>query len=121
MPDQSCVHLRIQWSQLMDFLERKGVYKSEREQQPDLLVMDIKLDLVDGFKILNHIKENHRLSKMPVYVLTKTIIEEDQVRAKRLGVKDYFQKPLRENEWLDMVGAICSTTFDKKDLNCKID
>src|SRR5688572_26696028 len=61
-------------AQLMDALQGKGAYKSTIA--PDLLIMDIKLELIDGFEVLHQINDNLDLKKIPVYILTKNKTKE---------------------------------------------
>ena len=99
-------------NQLMQFLTKRGAYSTSMEGLPDLLIMDIRLDIIDGFKILNYIKEQNL--KFPIYVLTKTKVEEDVLKAKKLGVKEFFQKPLKYEDWRGIVGGICEENFNSK-------
>jgi DNA-binding response OmpR family regulator len=101
-------------SQLMDYLVRKGAYTRESDGTPDLLIMDINLDLVSGFEILEFLSDHEKFSEMPIYILTKTVKEEEAVKAREYGVRDFFQKPLAYTEWIKMVGNICKDTFGKK-------
>jgi len=100
-------------SQLMDYLQGKGAYFTETSTMPDLLLMDIKLDIVDGFEVLDFMRK-YKHFKFPIYVLTATKREEDVVRAMHYGVKGFFQKPLSYGEWAKMVGAICKASFQAK-------
>jgi DNA-binding response OmpR family regulator len=97
-------------SQLMDYLNRKKPYNSYQNGHPDLLLMDIDLDLVSGWEILSYLSERNP-QHISVYVLTANKNEEDAVRAMHFGVKDYFQKPLQYDQWRKMVGDICQESF----------
>lgn len=98
-------------AQLLDTLKGIGAYENTLE--PDLLIMDIKLELVDGFEVLNRISKDARLKNIPIYILTKTKSQEDVLRAKALGVKDYFQKPLKDEELAEIVNGICRVSLHK--------
>ena len=97
-------------SQLLDYLYRKGAYKTERDVRPDLLFMDIRLEIVNGFDVLERLHRDDKI-RFPVYVLTETRREEDVARAMRSGVVGYFQKPLTYGDYVAMVGKICKDCF----------
>jgi DNA-binding response OmpR family regulator len=98
-------------SQLMDFLTGKGAYVHESDKLPDLLIMDVHLNLITSFDILDYLQKNQKYSCLPVFILTKTVKEEEKVKAMDLGVRDYFQKPLDKEQWNKMVGDICKEVF----------
>jgi two-component system response regulator len=97
-------------SQLMDYLQRKGAYIAESDGKPDLLIMDINLEVIDGFEILKFLGESGR-QDFPIYILTKTKRQEDVVRAMQFGIRGYFQKPLKYEDYVKMVQGICRESF----------
>jgi CheY-like chemotaxis protein len=96
--------------QLLDLLTRQQPYLTDHNEKPDLLIMDIDLDLVSGWEILEWIKKNEP-EKFPVYVLTQTRVEEDALKARHFGVREYFSKPLSYESWRKMIGDICHESF----------
>ncbi|HYC28754.1 MAG TPA: response regulator [Chitinophagaceae bacterium] len=94
--------------QLLDHFLLKGAYSREDDVQPDLVIMDIKLDLVDGFEVLKFLNENREIYTMPVYVLTAHRTEEVARLAEQLGVKHVYQKPETYIEYARIVQEMCS-------------
>src|ERR1044071_3877085 len=72
-------------AQLLDYLFQRDAYYSSGRMLPSVLIMDIRLDRVDGFEALEIIKNEEKFKSIPVFVLTKTKQEEDATRAMRLG------------------------------------
>lgn len=68
------------------------------EYRPDLIVLDLMLPELDGFKIL----ENIRLydERMPILILSARSAVEDKVRCFKHGVDDYMSKPFDLDEFL---------------------
>ncbi len=58
----------------------------------DLILLDLILPDKNGFVLLEEIKKDPMLSKIPVVILSNLGQEEDILRGKKLGVKDYFVK-----------------------------
>lgn len=69
----------------------KGMEKI-REQKPDLILLDLILPGVNGFEVLEQLKQEEELSKIPVVVLSNLGQENDIEKAKRLGAEDYMVK-----------------------------
>lgn len=63
-----------------------------REQKPDLILLDLILPGVNGFEVLEQLKQEEELSQIPVVVLSNLGQENDIEKAKRLGAEDYMVK-----------------------------
>ena len=61
---------------------------------PDLTILDLNLPSVDGFEVLSAIRNDKILKELPVVVLTTSKSESDIKKALKLGVIEYFVKPL---------------------------
>jgi CheY-like chemotaxis protein len=73
----------------------------------DLIFLDIQLPGIDGFSVLNGIRSDGRLKNQPVIMLTTSSNPEDMARAKLLGAKFYFVKPLGYKEFeKEMAGVL---------------
>jgi DNA-binding response OmpR family regulator len=61
--------------------------------QPDLIITDIKLPLLDGIQLSLKIKSDKRTCHLPVILLTALTREEEQIRGLNSGANDYLTKP----------------------------
>ena len=75
-----------------------------RELQPDLVILDLMLPGLDGYRVLRAIRESG--SAVPVLILTARGEEADKVRGFRLGADDYVTKPFGVLELLARVEAL---------------
>jgi len=71
---------------------------------PDLLILDLMLPELDGFRVLRTLREAEH--KMPVLILTARGEEADKVRGLRIGADDYVTKPFGLLELLARVEAL---------------
>jgi len=71
--------------------------------RPDLIVLDISLPGMDGFDVLERVRD---LDDVPVLMLTGRDREEEKVRALRGGADDYLTKPFGKPEFLARVNAL---------------
>jgi two-component system KDP operon response regulator KdpE len=80
----------------------KGISSAESES-PDVVVLDLGLPDMDGFKVL---KEIRSFSDIPIIILTVRGEEIDKVRGLELGADDYIVKPFSHMELLARVRAV---------------
>ena len=73
-----------------------GLALAEREQ-PDLILMDLSLPVMDGWEATRRIKANETLRHIPVIALTAHAMVGDATRALACGCDDYLTKPLDED------------------------
>lgn len=69
----------------------EGVLKA-REEQPDLLLLDLILPGIDGFTVLEQIKKDQKTKHIPAIVLSNLGQKEDVDRGLRLGAADFLIK-----------------------------
>ncbi|MDB4905368.1 MAG: Two-component system response regulator [Gemmatimonadetes bacterium] len=75
-----------------------------REWHPDLIILDLMLPEMDGYRVLRMVRESGL--EMPVLILTARGEEADKVLGFRLGADDYVTKPCGVLELLARVGAL---------------
>jgi two-component system KDP operon response regulator KdpE len=74
-----------------------------RERMPDLVLLDGMMPDLDGFEVLQLIRESYQL---PVIMLTAKGEEDDKVRGLELGADDYVTKPFSPRELVSRVRAV---------------
>jgi CheY-like chemotaxis protein len=75
--------------------------KLAREQQPDLILMDIQLPGMDGLSATQIIRKDPDLSNIPVVALTSYAMQGDEEKAKSVGCVGYIAKPIDTRSFLD--------------------
>ena len=68
--------------------------KTDSEQRPELIFLDLKMPAVDGFEVLTWIRDQEFTPPLSVAVLSGSDREGDIARAKSLGAEHYFVKPV---------------------------
>lgn len=63
-------------------------------KKPDLVILDLIMPLMDGFEVLQHVKEKPELSDLRIIVLSALNKNEDIVRAYDCGANDFITKPI---------------------------
>jgi chemotaxis family two-component system response regulator Rcp1 len=90
----------------MEFLRRQGKYASV--PRPDIILLDLNLPKKDGREVLQEIKSDDALKRIPVVVLTTSKAEEDVVRTYNLHANCYVTKPVDLEKFMVVVKTIDS-------------
>jgi CheY-like chemotaxis protein len=85
-------------------LRRAGPYTGA--PRPDLILLDLNLPRKDGREVLAQIKNDDRLRRIPVVVLTTSEADEDVLNVYNLNANCYVTKPMGLDEFLQAVRAI---------------
>lgn len=73
-------------------------------ENPDLVVLDIKMPRMDGMQVLKHLRE--RTALLPVIFLTSKDGEQDEVIGFSLGADDYITKPFSQRLLIERIRAL---------------
>jgi CheY-like chemotaxis protein len=87
----------------LDYLYRRGGFASRSNENPAVLLLDLKLPMVDGLEVLKQIKSDENLKMIPVVVLTPSREERDMVASYKLGVNAYVVKPVDFHEFVNAI------------------
>ena len=91
----------------LDYLAGAGRFGGTRlPSQPKLVLLDLKLTGMDGFEFLKEVKGDPALSSIPVVVLTSSSQWEDVNRAYELGASAYLVKPLKFEDFMEMMEVV---------------
>lgn len=85
----------------MAFLRRESPY--EKAPRPDLILLDLNLPRKSGFEVLEEVKADPLLARIPVVVLTTSNADRDVVKSYDLKANCYVCKPVELDEFLAYV------------------
>jgi two-component system, cell cycle response regulator DivK len=69
-------------------------------EQPDLILMDIQLPILDGYEATRQIKANPALNAIPIIVVTSYALSGDEDKARAAGCDAYIAKPYSPRQLL---------------------
>ena len=67
---------------------------------PDVILLDIEMPRMDGFEFTKTIKNDARVARIPIIMITSRTADKHRARAAELGVDLYLGKPYQEDELL---------------------
>lgn len=91
----------------LDYLYQRGKYsQADSAPRPGILLLDISMPKMDGLAVLEQIRQDEALCRLPVIIMTTSQLEEDCLRSYDLGVNAYIRKPVGFNRLSEAVKAI---------------
>lgn len=77
--------------------------KKFTQQKFDVILTDINMPLMDGLKLIHHVRANPLNQALPIVVITTESAEEDRQRAIHLGANAYLVKPVQARDVVQTV------------------
>jgi len=94
---KTILHITHNGVEALKFLNKKEKYQNM--ENPDLILLDLNIPLINGFKVLKEIKTNETLKCMPVIILTTSTNQNDFLKAQELQADCFIVKPLYYAEY----------------------
>jgi CheY-like chemotaxis protein len=88
----------------MDYLRRKGAHANA--PRPDLILLDWYMPRMHGEEVLEQIKSDSELKRIPVVIMTSSDQEADVLKAYNLHANCYVTKPVNVDEFIEKVRSI---------------
>jgi two-component system, response regulator len=90
----------------MEYLQQKGKYATRKAGHPVLILLDINMPRMNGLEVLQNIRADESLKKIPVIMLTCSREENDLTQSYDLGVNAYVVKPLESQPFINAIKQI---------------
>ena len=101
---KNTLHIVNNGEEALDFLYMRGEYAGV--PSVSLLLLDLNMPKINGFEVLEKLKNDAGLRRVPVIVLTTSNRDEDIDRAYDLGCNSYIVKPVNYDNFLEAVKEI---------------
>ena len=98
------LHTAKNGEEAMDFLCQRG--KFAEAPVPDLILLDLNLPKKDGREVLEEIKTDKNLRKIPVIILTTSKAEEDILKSYNLHANCFITKPVDSDDFMTVAKSI---------------
>ncbi len=90
----------------LDYLYARGKHAGRPPGDPAVLLLDIKMPRMDGLEVLQDMRNNALMRRIPVVMLTSSREENDLARSWDLGVNAYVVKPVDIDQFFTAVKTI---------------
>ena len=88
----------------LDFLRRRGEHAGA--ERPDLVLLDLNLPKKDGREVLQEVKADSELHRIPVIVLTTSSADQDVLLSYDLHANCYIKKPIEYDEFMRAIRGL---------------
>lgn len=101
------LHIVQDGEECLDYLHRRGRYvDSCQAPTPGVLLLDIRMPKIDGFTVLEQIRQDNKLCYLPVIIFTSLQEEAYKIRSYELGATAYIVKPAGIENLSEIITAI---------------
>ncbi len=90
-------------AEALDYLYCRGKFAMRADNNPAVVLLDLKMPKVDGLEVLRTIKKDDKLKMIPLVILTSSREEKDLVESYKLGVNAYVVKPVNFQQFIEAV------------------
>jgi DNA-binding response OmpR family regulator len=84
-----------------------------RQEKPDMILLDVMMPDIDGFKVCQYLKENEETKEIPVMFLTARGAEDDLETGRRVGADGFMTKPFKTTEVLNQIEQMLAEKIKK--------
>jgi CheY-like chemotaxis protein len=98
------IEVVVDGEQALDYLHKRGSYAEAKT--PDIILLDLNIPKKDGREVLEEIKQDQHLRRIPIVILTSSKAENDVAVSYGLHANCYMVKPPSLESFRDIVGAI---------------
>jgi len=74
-----------------------------QDHKPDIILLDIEMPRMDGYEFATHVRNDDRVSDVPIIMITSRVGDKHRARAIEIGVNDYLGKPYQDAQLLDAI------------------
>jgi CheY-like chemotaxis protein len=91
----------------LDYLLRRGKYQNPTSSpKPDLMLLDLNMPKMDGKQLLEQMRADPSLRRIPVVALTTSKQENDIIRTYDLGANSYIVKPVDMDQFVSAIKVL---------------
>ena len=90
----------------LDYLNRRGKFADRKNNDPVVVLLDLKMPKIDGLEVLREVKRDEALNHIPIVILTSSREESDLIESYHLGVNAYVVKPVEFDKFLEAIRNI---------------
>jgi two-component system, response regulator len=88
----------------LDYVFCRGAHASrDIRDQPQVILLDLKLPKLDGLEVLKAVRSDPRTKRIPIVILTSSAEEQDIVSGYELGANSYIRKPVDFTQFVEAV------------------
>lgn len=92
----------------LDYLYRRGAYSDRVQGHPDLLLLDLKMQKMNGLQVLRHIRAEEGLKTIRVVILSSSLDEKDRRECLACGADEFVIKPINFEDFQNAITRVAN-------------
>lgn len=101
-------NLEIDGYEVLEASDGEKALQIIENNRPDLILLDVMMPKIDGWKVLKKVKQTPELASIPVVMLTAKVQETDQIKGWESGANEYVTKPFNPLSLIQIVKKLLS-------------
>jgi len=97
---------------VMEAVNGRDALDLVHQNRPDLVFLDLQMPVMDGFRVIQELRNDPRFRRLPVVAVTASAMLGDRERAIAAGFDSYIAKPINLSEVRKQVEALSSCDPD---------
>jgi two-component system response regulator RpaA len=85
-------------------------FATAQKQAPDVIILDLMMPLMDGFAVLEALRDDERTAEVPVLVVSAVRRASVEEKVMGLGAKEFLQKPFDVDDLIHGVGHLAGAS-----------
>ena len=102
--------LEMRGFEVIEVCNGQEAVQAVREVQPDVLLLDLGMPVLDGYGAIRLIRENPAFAKLPVLAVTAYAMQGDKEKILQSGFDGYLSKPINPTALADELGRLLKKT-----------
>lgn len=90
----------------LDYLCKRGKFADNKNGNPAVILLDIKMPKMNGIEVLRHIRSDPKFKFIPVIMVTSSREDKDLLECYKLGANSYVVKPVDIVQFIDSIKAV---------------
>ncbi|MDY6796931.1 MAG: response regulator [Actinomycetota bacterium] len=111
------INLELEKFEVEEAWDGKTAMKMMEENRPDMLILDIMMPQMDGWEILQKLREDTAMTDLPIVLLTAKVQDEDIARGWKMGADGYITKPFNPVNLADSLRLVLAATPEQREDN----
>ena len=87
----------------IDYIFSEGEYEGSVHELPIVILLDLNMPRVNGFEVLEQLRNNDKTKTLPIVVLTTSDADNDVSKAYDLGANSFITKPLKTEDFFNTI------------------
>jgi len=102
--------------QALSYLYDNDTLISQKDKLPMILLLDLNLPKINGFEVLQRIRNNKKTKLIPVIIFTSSKEEQDIIKSYTLGANSYIRKPIDSEKFASVLQQIVTYWGDVNEI-----